>query len=143
MTGKTGPKPWSPSAADRTQIEAYVACGLTQEQISGLVGVSTDTLQRHCRLELDNGLVHANAKVAATLFQKAMAGDNSCMIFWLKTRAGWRDVSAVEVTGKDGAAIEVIDATAAAFDSRIAGLLARVAGAGDHAVADGSGQSEA
>ena len=47
----------------------------------------------------------------------------------------------VEHTGRDGAAIEVIDASAAAFDRRIAALVERFAGAGHHGgdVAGGEG----
>ena len=36
------------------------------------------------------------------LYRKAMSGDNTCMLFWLKCRANWREVSRFEHTGADG-----------------------------------------
>ena len=56
--------------------------------------IDPKTLRRHYRNELDVGHVKAIAKVAESLFRKAM-GDGSqsvtACIFWLKTRGGWRE----------------------------------------------------
>jgi transposase len=88
--------------AQRQQVTVYVAVGISQEQIALLLGISIDTVQRHFRTELDNGAPLANAKVAGKLFNEAMQGNVTCMIFWLKTRAGWREVNRVETTFPDG-----------------------------------------
>lgn len=97
--GKRGPKTWEPTAAERRMIEHYVAIGYTQEQIGALIGKSVDSLQRHCREELDTGALKVNAKVAGKLYQKAMEGDTASIIFWTKTRLGWTEKSAIEHTG--------------------------------------------
>src|SRR6185503_12562897 len=43
------------------------------------------------RDELDLGTTKANAQVAGFLFNSARNGNVSAQIFWLKTRAGWKE----------------------------------------------------
>jgi len=104
--GKRGPKPWEPTPEERRLVEHYAAIGYTQEQIAALLDKSPDSLQRHCRRELDLGALTVNAKIGGKLFQKAMAGDTASLIFWAKTRMGWKEVSVQEQTGADGGAIK-------------------------------------
>ena len=126
--GERGPKTWEPTAAERRMIEHYVAIGYTQEQIGALIGKSVDSLQRHCREELDTGALKVNAKIAGKLYQKAMEGDTASIIFWTKTRLGWTEKSAIEHTGKDGGPIEMehVIADADAFTRAVARLAARI-----------------
>jgi hypothetical protein len=91
-TKKKDTTPHVPNDKTRAEVGALVSFGNTQEQIAEHLGISVDTLTRHYRDELDNSVVRANAKVAAKLFRKATDGDDlSAMIFWLKTRAKWRE----------------------------------------------------
>jgi hypothetical protein len=58
---------------------------------------STKSLRKHFRKELDRGAIEATAKVGQTLYQMATSGKHpAATIFWLKTRAGWREVQVVE-----------------------------------------------
>ena len=76
----------------QAKVKAMSAFGITQPQMCAYLGISEDTLQRHYRHELDTAQVDANVKVANRLFRKATEdGDTSSMIFWLKTRAGWKE----------------------------------------------------
>ena len=87
-----GQPPHQPTEKTRAEVGALVSFGNTQEEIASYIGINTDTLIKYYRDELDNSLVRANAKVAAKLFRKATDGDDlSAMIFWLKTRAKWRE----------------------------------------------------
>jgi hypothetical protein len=58
--------------------------------------------RRHCasvwRDELDRGVAEARAKVAGYLFAAAKAGNIAAIIFWLKTRAHWRERPAADET---------------------------------------------
>lgn len=65
-------------------------------------GVSSDTIQRHFAHELAVGKARANSEIGKTLFQRAMNGDTSAMIFWAKTQMGWRDVQRLEHSSPDG-----------------------------------------
>lgn len=80
-----------PTDEQRKQVEQYVAVGTTQAVIAEVMGFSIDTLQRHFRKEIDTAGEKASARVAGRLYAKAMEGDVTSMIFWLKTRAGWRE----------------------------------------------------
>lgn len=106
VVGKRGPKPHEPTAEQRLLVEQYVAVGLVHAQIAQLLGFSEDTLQRYYREELDSGVAKANAQIGAKLFSKAIAGDTGCLIFWAKTRMGWKETSVQEQVGRDGGPIQ-------------------------------------
>ncbi len=66
-------------------------CGVPFEDIAKCRGISPKTLGKHFREELDTGKVRANVNVMQSLYRSAMEGNVTAMIFWLKTRAGWRE----------------------------------------------------
>lgn len=83
-----------PSEKDRKTVESMSAYGIPQDEIALVIGVDPKTLRRHYRVELDTAEARANAKVAESLFRKAIGdgtGSVSAAIFWLKCRAGWKD----------------------------------------------------
>jgi hypothetical protein len=67
------------------------AYGIPEADISGVVGIDPKTLRKHYREELDLGEAKANAQVAGFLFNAAKNGNVTAQIFWLKTRAKWRE----------------------------------------------------
>ena len=67
------------------------AYGIPEADISGVVGIDPKTLRKHYREELDLGETKANAQVAGFLFNAAKNGNVTAQIFWLKTRAKWRE----------------------------------------------------
>jgi len=76
--------------------------GLTDEQIAANIGVSPRTLERWkkshsqiCRA-LKKGKEEANYAVENVLLKKALKGDNTAMIFWLKNN--YRDKYGDNVT---------------------------------------------
>ena len=74
----------------------YALSGLSQRQIADILEISPNTLTKHYAKELKYGDV-ANANVARTLYQKALQGDTTAAIFWLKARFGWRDRDATQI----------------------------------------------
>jgi predicted transcriptional regulator len=89
-----------PDASVRRQVEAMAGYGVPEAEIAGVVGVSPKTLRKHYRGELDHGHVKANTKVAENLYRKATGDGREAVIaaiFWLKTRAGWKETSVSEV----------------------------------------------
>jgi Asp-tRNA(Asn)/Glu-tRNA(Gln) amidotransferase A subunit family amidase len=82
------------------------ALGVTHEDIALRLKISADTLTKYYQIELDEGRIDANSAIAGTLFQQAKNGNTAAAIFWLKTRAKWKEVSSHEITGKDGGPIE-------------------------------------
>jgi hypothetical protein len=80
-----------PDPAQRRQVEALAAYGIPEADISGVVGIDPKTLRKYYREELDLGEAKANAQVAGFLFNSAKSGNVTAQIFWLKTRAKWRE----------------------------------------------------
>jgi len=99
-----------PTPEERRQVEAMAGYGVPHDQIAVLIGedgIDSDTLKKHFKNELMQGKAKANAKVGQTLFQKATSGDTTAAIWWSKTQMGWKDTQAHEVSGPNGAAIQV------------------------------------
>ena len=84
--------------------------GVPEADIAGVIGIDPKTLRKHYRGELDHGHVKANAKVAENLYRKATGEGREAVIaaiFWLKTRAGWRETNVHEIGGFNSRAIEI------------------------------------
>jgi hypothetical protein len=84
----------------KRQVEAMAAYGVPEEKIARVVGIDAKTLRKHYRDELDTGQTKANSKVAESLYRKATGeGPQSvtAAIFWLKTRAQWKETAVSEV----------------------------------------------
>jgi hypothetical protein len=84
-------KPHQPDPAQRRQVETLAAYGIPEADISRVVEIDVKTLRKHYRDELDLGTTKANAQVAGFLFNSARNGNVTAQIFWLKTRAGWKE----------------------------------------------------
>lgn len=91
----------------RKQVEAMSAYGVPQKEIGRVIGIDDKTLKKHYSEELERATDRANMKIASMLYKKAVGGDTTCMIFWLKTRAKWSERSQVELTGEDGGPLEI------------------------------------
>ena len=67
------------------------AYGIPETDISRVLSIDPKTLRKHYRDELDMGETKANAQIAGFLFNSAKNGNVTAQIFWLKTRAQWRE----------------------------------------------------
>lgn len=109
---RPGQPPHVPTAQTRQNVEAMTGCGIGQTDIATVLDIDEKTLRRHYRDELDKGVTKANARVAAALFNKALGPGKegvTAAIFWLKTRAGWKDTTRLEHSGPDGGPIETLE----------------------------------
>ncbi len=91
--------PLVPTEAQRSTVKSLAAYGIKQEDIATEVGLrSPKTLRKHFAQEIKRAATQANARVAQTLFKLAISGEDvAATIFWLKTRAGWRENQIVEI----------------------------------------------
>jgi hypothetical protein len=87
-----GRRAHQPDPSQRRQVEAMAAYGIPEVDIARVLSVDAKTLRKHYREELDLGETKANAQVAGFLFSAAKNGNVTAQIFWLKTRARWREV---------------------------------------------------
>jgi hypothetical protein len=88
-----GQRSYPPSEEQRQLVRSLAGCGVTQGQIAAILGIrSVGTLRKHFREELTLGPLEASANVMRTAFQLATSQRHPAMtIFWLKTRARWRE----------------------------------------------------
>lgn len=86
-----GRRAHQPDPAQRRQVEAMAAYGIPETDVAKVLGIDAKTLRKWYREELDLGATKANAQVAGFLFSNAKSGNVTAQIFWLKTRARWRE----------------------------------------------------
>lgn len=94
---------------DLRQVESLASLGLTDEEIAVILGISPRTLnywKKHPEFlqALKRGKLKADFQVTKKLYENAMNGDNTAIIFWLKNRRPdlWRDRAQVELSGQVG-----------------------------------------
>ena len=90
--------PHEPTQATREVVKLHALVGTRQEVIADILEIDEKTLRKYYREELDQSLSKANAAIGGALFNKAKSGDTSAIIFWLKTRAGFREKQDIDVT---------------------------------------------
>lgn len=105
---KGGRPPHLADATTRNKVFMLSTVGTRHEDIATVLGISADTLTKYYNDELAKGRIEANASVAETLFKQAKEGNTTAMIFWLKSRAKWKETSQHEISGNpDGTPVEV------------------------------------
>jgi len=77
--------------ATREKVRYLAGVGVPQDDIAKIVGCAPKTLRKRFRDELDRGVAEAKATISGYLFAAAKAGNIAAIIFWLKTRANWRE----------------------------------------------------
>jgi transposase len=99
---------------DYAKVELLAAQGLTHAQIADALGISEDTVTRRKKdtAEFADAIKRGQAKgiglVTNKLMEQVKSGNTTAIIFYLKCRAGWRETTVQEITGKDGAQIVVV-----------------------------------
>ena len=100
-----------PTDKTRAEVSALTSFGITQDEISTYLDIDLKTLRKHYRRELDTGTTRANAAMAKRLFDAGVKdGSVPAMIFWMKTRAGWKEKQDDAVEQKP-IEIRIVDAT--------------------------------
>ena len=99
----------TPTVESRKLAKTLSAVGITHADIAGKIEISSDTLAKYYKKELADGRIDANAQIAKGLFEQAKNGNTSAAIFWLKTRAGWKETQVTELTGENGGPIKGLE----------------------------------
>ena len=87
-----------PTVEQRRTVKSLSAYGIRQDEIAKMLGLrAAKSLRKHFRQELDRGATEATAQVGQTLYKMATSGKHpAATIFWLKTRACWREIQIVD-----------------------------------------------
>jgi hypothetical protein len=92
------------------RIEALAGYGLSGAEIAHVLGIGEETLLSHHAGLIESGRIKSNARVAESLFRKATGegyGAVTAAIFWLKTRARWKETSVQELTASSDCPVTV------------------------------------
>lgn len=85
--------PHVPTSETRAEVVSLKSFGITHDEIAGYLGIDEKTLVKYYKEELNKSLIRANAAVARVLYEKAVKErETAAVLFWLKTRAGWREM---------------------------------------------------
>ena len=80
------------SEKELDEIETMAGLGLRFEDIAAVKGMSDDTLKKYATDRLQRGRAKAKTQVMQTAYKMAVSGKQPAMtMFWLKTRACWRE----------------------------------------------------
>lgn len=110
--GKAGRPAKQLTDKQRGEVETLAAF-LSIEQLADYFGIGRTTFYALAEKDPEilehykRGKSKAIAHIAQGLIQKARAGDTTSAIFFLKTQARWRETERHEITGADGAPIEL------------------------------------
>lgn len=72
-------------------VQGMAKVGVPHKKIAIVIGISEPTMCRVYSSELAKGAAEAAVAIGGRLFEKAMSGDTSSLIFWAKTQMGWRE----------------------------------------------------
>ena len=100
MSGR--PTTYVPDDSIRERVRSLAAAGATWELIAARIGWTEKVARRKLSADYQRGIDEANTVIAGELFKKAKAGNMTAIIFWLKTRARWREVHPIEDEDDDG-----------------------------------------
>lgn len=91
-----------------SEVEDWVRNGASDKQVAERLGISADTLIEYKKQFsefsecLKNTRAYVDGRVENALLDRALAGDTTAMIFWLKNRRPkeWRDTTNVDANIK-------------------------------------------
>lgn len=128
-----GRLPYKPTDEQRRTVETMIAAAIREDKIAACLGIDGKTLRKHFRDQIEKGVTKANTNVAARLYQIATTGEGrhavTAAIFWLKCRAGWKETSALEVSGPNAGPITIDPVQA--LEDQLSGIAERERSAAD------------
>lgn len=74
---KRGRPPYKPTPKARLDVEMFLACGMTHDQIAAALAIDADTFKKHFASEIETGRGRARARILAMLVKSAKAGNVS------------------------------------------------------------------
>lgn len=99
---------FEPTTAQSKTVSIMTGLGMSPKEISDILVIEESLLKMYYNRELSGASPYVNLAVAKVALRMALSGQSADMTkFWLKSRAGWRETSNVELTGKDGGPLEL------------------------------------
>lgn len=127
---RNGRPPHIPTDQLRGLVKWLRIAGYREDKVAEAMGLDAKTLRKHYRDELDNAKAQTDAMVTNGLVLNAIGGPKgawekvniTAAIFYAKTQMGWKETTAFEHAGKDGAPIKIESLT----DAQLEILISRI-----------------
>ena len=88
---KPGPEPKHPDPQKAEDIKVMVACGFEHARIARILKISTSTMHKYYKDELELGGDMANFEIGGTIFQAAKRGEKWACALWAARRMNWSE----------------------------------------------------
>lgn len=98
-----------PTAETRKLVHTLAGYGVTHEDIAATLEISQPTLRKYYSEDMAKGDAIAKGKIGEKVYEKAMAGDTTMLIFLAKVRLGFKETVRNELTGVNGGPIRTIN----------------------------------
>ncbi len=94
-----GRPPFGATDEERKRVMVAAGRGVPHKHIAALIrnGISLETLYKHFSTELTRGLAEANEAIGGKIYERAMAGEVACMIWWSKSQMRWSEKKQLDV----------------------------------------------
>jgi len=109
-----GGRPSKLNSLDMSEVERLGGLGLTLEEIGYVLGVTRQTIYNWKKNPkffdiLKKGKAQADGRVKQSLYQRALEGDVTAQIFWLKNRdpKNWGDKRQLDISSDDGSEVVI------------------------------------
>lgn len=94
-----------PTDETRNLVRMNAGIGTPQPFIALMLGISEPTLRRYYKKEIGLGKAVAIGRACKTLYEQAVSGsNNTALLFYLKTQAGFKETNVLEHTSPQGKA---------------------------------------
>jgi predicted ArsR family transcriptional regulator len=90
----------------RARVREMAESGLTQDDIAYEMEIDPKTLRRHYADDLKRSRIRNVQRAGKKLFEMAMEGNTTCLIFYLKSQGGWREKQEIDVNMSGGVTVE-------------------------------------
>jgi len=107
------------------EIGQMAAIGIPHNHMARILGISTETMHKYYKDDLDLGADKAGVVVGGKIFEAAKKGEPWACTLWAVRRMGWKETNVQQQTGPDGGPIQT-EATIKADDT-ITNLLEELA----------------
>lgn len=78
-----------PTKHSRLKVRMMKIAGIENSMVAECMNIGQSTLFKHYRKDLDCGLAECVTLTAGKLIEKIRSGDNTALIFFLRTRGRW------------------------------------------------------
>lgn len=95
--------------AIRESIQVMIAAGVKKSAVARLLGMTPANLSNNYHTEMEYGSDILTTRMVNILVQKGLDGNVPAIIFYLKSKAGWKEADKSDLQDADRAAISSIE----------------------------------